>query len=436
MHHILHRRQFRQSLVILVLILLGMLSAPRSLLAQSIVRGESLDSGEVIDNDVIMFGDDVQLAGTVKGNAFITGSNITIDGDIEGSLFAIGQRITINGSVGGSAYLTALITRLGSTGSIGQNLYFVGVSITTDRGSQIGRDLNGLSLGAVLQGSVGRNTQLIAGLVQFLSLFMDSALGPAPAGLQLAGLTGRAPGLGQFLLPGNIVIDVLGRSSGPRQEAEPAATQGELVAEWFLDRLRDLLPLLTVALIGYWLLRRPLVAAAEVIQARPLPALGIGLLGLTLAGFLIGTFILVFILILMLGIWLGTITLWNMAWLFWSIAFPLTALAFSLFLIFLNYGTKVIFVYAVMTLLMNRLSPRSERFRLAWVILGLIVFVLLSVVPILGWVISIVVTAWGIGAAWLAWRGRRRQAPEAVIASPVEPEVVPDEAPFIEKLDE
>jgi hypothetical protein len=435
-HHTQHRILLRRTLFILLLVLLAFSITPRALQAQAIIRGDRVYSGEVIDNDVIMSGDDVRLAGTVRGNAFITGRTVTVDGDIEGSLFVIGQRVTINGAVVGSAYVTAVSARLGSTGAIGQNLYFLGVSLATDPTSQIGRDLNGLSLGAYLQGSVGRETQLIAGLVQFLGMFMDLALGPAPTPLQVAALSGRPPGFGQITLPGNVYIDLIGQAIDPAQ-AEPATVnQSALVGQWFLDQLIELLPLLIVGLIAYWFLRRPLDAAAGAIRSRPLPALGIGLVGLVLSASIIGAFILVFLLILMLGIWLGTISLWNVSWLFWSVAFPLASLVFSLFMIFLNHGTKVIVAYAVMTYAVNRFAPQAGRYRWVWFILGLVIFTLLRAIPILGWIISVLVTAWGIGAAWLAWRGRRHLIPVDAESVPEPAEVSIGESPLTTKSGE
>jgi hypothetical protein len=431
-----HLTLIKQGLLILILIVVALMITPRSLLAQAINRGDRVFSGQVIDNDVIMYGDDVILAGTVLGNAFITGRDITIDGNIEGSLFAIGQRITINGTVGGSGYLAALSARLGPSGNINQNLYFVGVSIATDNTSQVGRDLNGVSLGAYLQGDVGRNTNLIAGLVQLLGMFMDTALGPTPAPLQIADLSGRAPGLGQFILPGNIYIDLIGQTTDPSQTDPETATHAVLVSEWFRLRLRDLLPLLIVSLIGYWFLRRPLEATARAVRTRPLPALGIGLIGLVLSAAVIGAFILVFIFILLIGIWLGTINLWNVTWLLWSVAFPLTALTLSLFMIFLNYGTKAILVYAVATYLINRFAPQSARFQWVWFILGLVIYILLQAIPLLGWVIAILVTAWGLGAAWLAWRGRRANVPEAVVPVASPPEMSEAAVPVVTKSNE
>ncbi len=397
--------------------------APRTALAQDIVpivRGEVLAEGEVVENDVIMSGDEVHLAGTVQGNAFIIGREVVIDGDVEGSVFTIAQRIAINGTVDDSVYLIGLTAQLGGEGRVGQNFNFVGVSITTARGSQIGRDLNGLSLGAFLQGSVGRDTRLIAGLVQFLNLFMEGTLGPTPEALDVTRL-GRAPGLGQFILPGNVVFDLIGRNDWAAQTEQPPDTQGELVLAWLLARLREFLPLLIVALFLYWFRRGRVNDAALAIRRRPLPTLGMGLVGLILAWAAVGAFILVFVLILMAGIWVGQATFWNVTWLLWSLAFPLAALCFALLLAFLNYGTKTIAMFAAMTALFDRFAPRAGRYRPLLLILGLIVYVLLRAIPTLGWVISILVTAWGIGGAWAAWRAGRLPAAPAVAPVDVVP---------------
>lgn len=403
--------------ILLLLILFAMAWAPRAALAQAIVRGDEVAAGEVVDNDVILSGDVVRLSGTVRGNAFVTGREVIIDGHVEGSLFAIGQRITINAQIDGGAYTVGVVVQLGDAAAIGQNLYFFGVSLASERGAVIGRDLVALSLGAHLQGSVGRNTRLVAGLVQLFGLFMDTSLGPTPTALQPARLAGRAAGLGMIALPGDVFIDVVGYSTRPAQ-TEPA-TGGQAAWDWFRFRVRDYLPLLIIGLTGYWFLRRQLEASAGAIKARPLATLGLGLVGLILAWATGAAFILVFALLLMTGIWLGRIDLWNVTWLFWSLAYPLAALAFAVLLAFLSYGTKAIAMYALTTYIVDRFAPRAGRYRWLLLLVGLLVYVLLRAIPTLGWVVSVVVTAWGIGGAWRASRGTGAVA----VADPIAPAV-------------
>ena len=399
------RTTLRRLALLLLLCLIALAWAPQAALAQAIVRGDTIPAGEVVDNDVILTGDVVHLAGTVRGNAFVAGREVVVDGHVEGSLFAIAQRITINGPVDGGAYTLGLVAQLGSEAAVGQNFYFLGVSLSSARGAQIGRDLVALSLGAHLQGGVGRNTRLIAGLVQFLNLFMDNTLGPTP--MAAARLIGRAPGLGQVTLGDDVFIDLIGTSTRPGQTDPEAPTTGRDVWDWFRFRVRDYLPLLIVGLFAYWFLRRRLEASAAAIKGRPLTALGVGLVGLILIWATIAAFILVFILILMIGIWLGRIDLWNVGWLFWSLVYPFATLMFALLLAFLNHGTIAIAMYAFATYLIDRFTPRAGRYRWLLLLLGLLVFILLRGIPTLGWVITILVTAWGIGGAWLAWWARR-----------------------------
>ena len=421
MQHSSPSRTFRRLAVLLLLTLIALAWAPRAALAQAIYRGDALPAGEVVDNDIVLSGDVVHLAGVVKGNAFVVGRQVTIDGQVEGSLFALGQRVVVNGEVGGSAYVVGLVTELGQGSAVGQNFAFLGISLSSARDSRIGRDLMALSLGAQLQGTVGRNTRLIAGLVQFLGLFMDVTLGPTPAPLQVARLAGRAPGLGQIMLPGGAFIDVVGYSTRPAQTEPEATTTGRAVFDWLRFRVRDYLPLLIVGLLGYWFLRRPLERSAAMVRERPLASLGLGLVGLILVWATLAAFVLVFVLILMAGIGLGRISLWNVSWLLWSLAYPASFLAFSLLLAFLNYGTKAIAMYALATYGVDRFAPRAGRYRWLLLLLGLLLYIVLRAIPTLGWVIGILVTAWGIGGVWLMWRerrGRGRQGGEPVAPAP------------------
>ena len=42
-------------------------------------------------------------------------------------------------------------------------------------------------------------------------------------------------------------------------------------------------------------------------------------------------------------------------------------------------------------------------------IIGILIYILLLSIPLMGWVISVLVTAWGLGAFWLAYRSIQRQ---------------------------
>ena len=66
-------KTLRRIVFLLLLILLAATWAPQAALAQAIIRGDKIPAGEVVDNDVILSGDVVHLAGEVNGNAFVAG---------------------------------------------------------------------------------------------------------------------------------------------------------------------------------------------------------------------------------------------------------------------------------------------------------------------------------------------------------------------------
>jgi len=81
---------------------------------------------------------------------------------------------------------------------------------------------------------------------------------------------------------------------------------------------------------------------SEKIRSAPLRSSGYGLLGLVIAfnGFIIAAVLAA--IILSIGLGLGYITLWNLAFYFWGIGYSSLVLAFSLFALSVFYVSKVI----------------------------------------------------------------------------------------------
>src|SRR3990172_3307892 len=110
--------------------------------------------------------------------------------------------------------------------------------------------------------------------------------------------------------------------------------------------------------------------------------------------------------ILAVGLWLSSVQLSSLALAVWAVGFSSLALVFSLSALFVAYGTKVIFAYLVGLLILKRAFPRAAEQRLWPLLVGLALYVLLVSIPGLGWVIAVLVTAIGLGAAWLLYRER------------------------------
>ena len=394
--------------------LFGMAGAAR---ANQIIVGPEVTQGQVIENDAILSGIDVILDGTVQGDAFVVGRYVTINGDVQGSLFVLAREVTISGLVQGTTYVSWMGLHLTPSASLARNLFFLGVSLETDPGSTIARDLAGISLGATLKGDIGRDIKLIIGPLEIAKAIMNltsdqvSGVGAGPmslvklvpspsGGIQFAGI---AP-LEQWLRPNSTALFQTGGVDTERLQA------------WFLPVARGFVTLLFIGLLGLWLLRPWVESSLAVGKTRPWATLGVGLIVLIVSFniFLLG--ILLFALVIVSGFWLSSISMGELAWLVWSVGLTAVGLAFALFWVLVIYGSKAFVAYLTGWLILNRLAPRANRYRIVPLLLGLLLYVLLVSIPIAGWVIAILATAYGLGAFWFALRRRGQETQEEALS--------------------
>ena len=398
---------------------------------------DSIAAGEVVNNDAFLAGTSVNVDGDVVGDTFAAGSIVEVNGDIEGSFFAVGQNVVINGSVGGTAYVAAVTLELGPEAALANNIYYIGASVATADGSTIDRDLVLISMGAQLSGEIGRNTVGIIGPFELFKLFMDLIGRPisapqtganSPGGSYLDErqpvlFSGFIPSLDRLTRTNSGELRIAGVNSNPASTTEPSmnaqsgsSIDSEKVLDWLQWAVEEYVTLLIFGLIGIWLFSSFLKRSARKLEAKPLQSTGIGLLGLVISFALIGVVILVFLLILMLGIGLGALSLWDLAWAVWGVGFTSLGLAFWFSLLFVSYGTKVIVAFLVGTFILERIAPKSVNYKILPLLLGLLIYVLLAWVPYFGWVIAVLVNAAGLGAAWFAFKERGQEEPDEMIA--------------------
>src|SRR4030065_2265570 len=90
----------RELAVTLVAVLLTFsISAP--FLAAALRGGDAVTvaSGEVVDDDLYIAGNNIIIDGTVNGDLWAIGSTITVNGEVKGSIVAAAQTVNINGNV-------------------------------------------------------------------------------------------------------------------------------------------------------------------------------------------------------------------------------------------------------------------------------------------------------------------------------------------------
>ncbi|OGO41279.1 MAG: hypothetical protein A2W36_03025, partial [Chloroflexi bacterium RBG_16_58_14] len=357
--------------------------------AQGIFYGDTVPAGTVVDNDVILFGDDVVVAGDVSGDLFVLGRTVTISGTVEGSVFTIGEIVNTKGTLQGSQYVAAIRYELEQNASIARNLYFLGVSLSAQSGSTIGRDLYAFTVGATMGGEIGRDVNAIIGPVEIFLYFSDQFgqgkfspwSGTTPSlGSGLAGMAAsRVAGL---LLP----LHWLAAPAGVGQ-AQAAGFDWSRLGEWAVDRLRDFAVLLIIGLFFAWLYPNYLPRVAKRTTVRPWLALGYGMVAL-ITGF--AATLLAAFLVILIAVGLAYLGLGNLAFLLGAMGLFALGLTFFVFYLFVFYVSRLVVAYLGGTYLFRWLSPKAAEHRFWPLLAGLVLYVLLVSIPYLGWAIAFI----------------------------------------------
>jgi cytoskeletal protein CcmA (bactofilin family) len=405
------------------LLLVALFGLTQSAQADWIIRGDTIPAGQVIDNDVIITGTDVRVDGTVNGDLVALGSTVSVNGTVEGSAVAAGRTITLNGDVGGSVYVAATTLRLGPSFYVRHNVHFGGLLLDSQPGSQIGRDLVAAAIRARIGSKIGRGLQAIIALMSFNGQIGFDLEEPQPA--PESSLERDAPQpvteeTGSTLLfVSALGHQVPGFAAPTRLAALQPEEEGPAVPEWLVTRLGELVALLLVGGLALWLIRPWFDRWLGRLRTKPLPATGFGVLGLIIFANAIWLAVLLGVMLIAVGIWLGNVTLWELAFLFWGIGLSLLVLALSLLALAVFYVSKVIVAYLVALLILERLVPRVIRYRVVVLLVGVLLYEVLRAIPTLGWVIEVIVVVLGLGAIWLGFRADEEPPAELIAESAV-----------------
>jgi|SaaInl7_200m_RNA_FD_contig_81_375246_length_1573_multi_6_in_0_out_0_2 hypothetical protein len=422
-------------------------SAVGTVQAFEYIEDSDLPAGETVDDDLFIAGEIINIDGTVNGDLFAFGQTVTINGTVNGSLVTSGQTIILNGVVNGSVYGGASAMIIGEGAVISRNLYYGGFSLEIVEGATVARDMAFGGYQAFLNGEIGRNLYAGAGALEIngtvggdvrvdvgspqdgpmpFEYFMPAG---APAAVQpglrisedaeiggkiaytstndQAGSIESAPGGGiVFSTPQPDEINVEASPDfGPDGDIGQV-NYGLQIGRWLLARARELVTLLALGALVLWQLPDLFKKVINKATAEPLPATGWGLV--TVLGGYIGAAI-VGGLVLALGIFFGVLTLGGLGRSIFGVGFSSLGLAMAIFVLLLTYGSKLVLAFWSGQWLLEKISPTAES--KAWaLVLGVVIYVLLRAIPILGWLVGIFVTLIGMGAMWLVFQDWRKPA--------------------------
>ncbi len=402
-----------------------------------------------INGDLFINSETAQINGTVNGNLMVYSAALILNGTVDGSVVFAGQGAQIAGNVTGTVYAAGNILRFTPEARIGRNVFYAGYALEAQPGSEIERDVYASGYQAAINsqavrdvdisahavaigGQVERNVNVVVdepGKVNEFMVALNESL-PSLSGIEIiplmsSGLT-VAP---EAHIGGRLVYESPVEQSAAIQ-AQPGQgvvfnqaldteavkqTPKELAIVWLTARFQELATLLILG--GLAAATLPAMLRRFAVQAGQRPHINAwkGLLVLV-AGFML--FFLLLLTIIIISLLVRVVSLSGLATAIFGIGASSLATAFGIFLLMINYGSKLVLAQWVGQALLQRFMPALAEHRYWPVILGILLYMLLRLIPILSVLVGIVATLIGLGAMWLVFR--QHKAELYTVAQPVE----------------
>ena len=340
----------------------------------------TVGSGETVPTDLYAFGGTVTVDGTIQGDLVASGGSVTVNGTVDGDVMAAGATLRIGGTVNGD--VRAAGANVTIAGEVNEDALVAGGRVEVASDASVGEDL-----------IVSSGTLTVAGTVNG----------------NVAGTTSTYSVTGTIGGEDTIAI---------RQEGAPSAPT---LADRAFDGVTHFIAVFLVGLLGLWIAPRLMARAETTVRARPLVAAGAGLLGFI--GFVV-LLIAIVVGIVLLAVVLGLIGLDDLAALgalAGIVAVGGLVVAFAFVVGFLADAVVGLGLAALLARASGQATAEPDSVwrldaRTALLLaLGAVIVVLLSSLPVIGWLVKLVVVVLGFGAVlWALWRRREPVPPQAV----------------------
>lgn len=321
---------------------------------------------QVINEDYGVVGEVVEISGTVRGDVYAAGGQILIAGTVDGDLIALGGVVNISGTVAQNVRVAA--GQVVVSGEIGRNATIAAMNITFTDSAQV---KGGVVMGGVnvfLAAPVGKEAR-IAGRNFTLANAVEGDLEAAVENIRLGGKA-RVGGNFTYWSSQEALID-----EGAIVEGATARKSPELLMGAWIRPFLGIASFFTTLVLGLLLVHFfPGYTSATVhaLKTRKWRSLTSGITALLLIPIVSGLLI-----ITIVGIPLGLLLL----------------LVSSVILYIARIFVMLWAGHAVLEMLKTQ---RGQGFAFFG---GLVLYSLLSLIPVVGWIISFGAVLFGLGAA-------------------------------------
>ncbi len=397
----------------------------------------TIAAGTTIDDNLLATGNTITIDGTVHGDLVAAGAQVTINGTVDGNVFVAAQYLVINGTVGDDVAAATQALQLGPKAVVTRNILNFGYSFEGAPGSlvkgdfifyggqalvlgNIGKSVKGGMNGLELRGNVGGNVEVQVG---------DSA-NTADVGRISTGaisMPNVAPGLhiGEGAAIGGRLIYEAARQGdiSPGAKVTGPVTWTQITADKsnnsgllgagagefsILAEVQRFATLLLVGLLLIWIFPKWMNRLGDAVKATPGATLGRGAILFLL-------FLLILILVpvatIVLALIFGLLTLGDLAWVSVVVGTLSEIGIIVAFVLFVTYIAQAVIALVLGKWLLSRFQPRLSEGNLLPLVLGLVIVVVVTAIPVVGGLLGLLITLLGLGALWRWLRPGRPTAP-------------------------
>jgi cytoskeletal protein CcmA (bactofilin family) len=340
-----------------------------------------LASSEVHNGDFFAWGRSVEISGVVNGDVYAFAEQVIIDGVVNGDLLACGGSIDISGKVSRNCRLLAGQVLL--SGQVGNNLSAVTGNLQLLNSGAVGGNVVSVAGNADLGSYIGSSSTLVASDLRVSSEIhknLDAYVGQMriTSRASIGGNLDYQSNTAAWIEPGaTIGGTVTHRASFVHGLIEGTWFQGFLTGTKVLTILMNFAYTFVIGIILVKIFPRNLEAALTELNTRPFKSL---IYGVTLLILL--PLVSIILLMTILGV------------------------PFALALIALNimgfYTAKVYTIFWASQWTFRKWGMKMHRMR--GFFCGLVVYFILTAIPIFGLVVSVIAMLFGLGAGVLAQR--------------------------------
>jgi len=339
----------------------------------------TLNAGETVNKDYFVFNERVEIFGTVNGDVYAGAGIVLVEGKINGDLIVGGGQVTINGEVNQDVRVGGGQVTIG--GKIGRNLTVGGGSVEVTKGASIGGSVvagaGNINLNAPVGGDIriGAGNVTLSGEVGGDVEAWVGSLRLTPSAVVAGNITYWSTEDASIASGATVTGSVTKNSPAPEEVPSKEKVLGVLTGFALFLKLLSLFTLLVVGLILIKFFPVFNTAAVANLRNRPWLSFGVGALTLILVPVAA-----VVLMVTVVGVPLG-----------------LMLLAIYGIAIFLS---RVFVVYLVGQLLLTQAKVNE----VLTLLVGLAVYALVTLLPIIGGLTTFLATVFSLGALVLTKR--------------------------------